>query len=267
MLLYDSYNRRINYLRISITDRCNLRCVYCMPENGVEPISHNQILRYEEIIDFVKVAVKYGIDKIRITGGEPLVRKGVVQFIQMLSEINGIKDLSLTTNGFLLEEMAEDLKKAGIHRINVSLDTLNPEKFKQITRIGNVDQVIRGILKAKEVGFHPIKLNVVKMADSEKDIEEVRRFAQQHGFEVRYIKQMSLENGTFSKVEGGEGGNCLQCNRLRLTADGYLMPCLFSDIKYNIREEGYERALLLAVRNKPKSGISNHTRYFCNIGG
>jgi len=238
-----------------------------MPGNGIKLIPHEQILRYEEIIDFVKIAVNYGINKIRLTGGEPLVRKGIVSFIHMLSEIKEIKDLALTTNGFYLEEMAHELKQAGIHRINVSIDSLNPDKFKEITRGGNVEKVVRGILKAKEVGFHPIKINIVNLHDSQQDIENVTAFAKQHGFEVRLIQLMILEKGLFSKVEGGDGGNCSQCNRLRLTSDGYLMPCLFNDIKFSIRKHGYEQALLLAVRHKPQLGLSNHTRHFCNIGG
>ncbi len=267
MLLYDSFNRQINYLRISVTDRCNFRCTYCMPQEGVQHIAHEHILRYEEIIEFVRIAVKYGINKIRITGGEPLVRKGIVQFIEMLSQIKGITDLSLTTNGFLLEEMAPDIKKAGIHRINISLDTLNSDNFKAITRGGSVDKVVNGILKAKELGFHPIKINVVKGIQTEQEIEELKKFALQHHLELRFIQLMNLKHGVFSRVEGGEGGACHSCNRLRLTADGYLMPCLFNDIKYHIRTYGYEEALLKAVNTKPLSGTHNLSRCFYNVGG
>ncbi|MCX7862456.1 MAG: radical SAM protein [Bacteroidales bacterium] len=267
MLMYDSFHRKINYLRISVTDRCNFRCIYCMPEEGVKSIPHQQILRYEEIIDFVKVAVNFGIDKVRITGGEPLVRKGIISFIEMLSNIEGITDLSLTTNGYFLFEMAESIKKAGISRINISLDTINPEKFYSITRGGDVNVVIKGILKAKELGFNPIKINAVKSIQSDKEIEELKQFAKQYNLELRFIQLMNLKEGIFSKVEGGEGGSCELCNRLRLTADGYLMPCLFSNIKYNIREYGYEKAIQLAVQNKPACGKNNQSRHFYNIGG
>ena len=132
--MYDKFNRRINYLRISVTDRCNLRCFYCMPECGVELMKHEDILRFEEVVELVKVAVGMGIDKVRITGGEPLVRKGIVGFIAELSKIHGIRDLAMTTNGMLLHEFAEPLKDAGLHRINISLDTLNRERFKNITQ-------------------------------------------------------------------------------------------------------------------------------------
>lgn len=268
MLLYDSFNRKINYLRISVTDKCNFRCTYCMPEEGVQFIPHEKILRFEEIVEFVKIAVNYGINKIRLTGGEPLVRKGIIELVKMIGNIKGIDDFSMTTNGFLLEKYATALANAGLQRVNISLDTLNPERFKQITRIGSLDSVINGIFAAQKAGLHPIKLNVViKQNRNEEDAQQVAQFAQKHGFEVRYIHQMNLSNGTFSQVEGGEGGHCPTCNRLRLTADGYLMPCLFSNQKYNIRELGYEEALLQVVKNKPKSGKINNSRGFYNIGG
>lgn len=268
MLLFDSYNRKINYLRISVTDKCNFRCTYCMPEEGVQYISHEQILRFEEITDFVKIASEHGVNKIRLTGGEPLVRKGIVSLVKMISQIKGIDDLSMTSNGFLLEEYAQPLADAGLKRINISLDTLNPETFKQISRTGNLEQVLKGIFAAKKAGLNPIKLNVViKNNHNEPDAQQVAAFAKENGFEVRFIHLMNLANGTFSRVEGGEGGHCNTCNRLRLTADGYLMPCLFSNQKYNIRKLGFEQALLLAVKEKPKSGKLNNTRGFYNVGG
>lgn len=266
MLLYDSFNRRINYLRISVTDRCNFRCTYCMPEEGVPFIPHKNILRYEEIVEFLKVAVSYGIDKVRITGGEPLVRKGIVDLVRMISAIPGINDLSMTTNGYYLEKYAKPLKDAGLMRINISLDTLSEEKFKKITRIGSLKEVINGIFAAKEAGLSPIKLNVV-VDENTDDAIEVARFAKDNGFEVRFIRKMSLKEGIFTQVIGGEGGNCSTCNRLRLTADGFLMPCLFSDLKYDIRQLGYEKALLEAVKNKPRSGKTNQSRNFNNLGG
>lgn len=239
-----------------------------MPEAGVQFIPHEKILRLEEIAEFVKVANNYGIHKIRLTGGEPLVRKGIVTLVEMIGKIKGINDLSMTTNGFLLEQFAIPLAQAGLQRVNISLDTLNPERFKQITRFGNLETVINGIFAAQKAGLHPIKLNVViKNNKNEEDAQEVAQFAQKYGFEVRYIHQMNLSNGTFSQVEGGEGGHCSTCNRLRLTADGYLMPCLFSNQKYNIRELGYEKALLQAVKEKPTSGKTNNSRGFYNVGG
>ncbi len=143
--MLDRFNRKINYLRISITDRCNLRCTYCMPECGVDLISHKKVLTFEEITEIARTGVKLGIDKVRITGGEPLVRRGVVDLVKMISEIPGILDFSLTTNGTLLNQFAESLAKAGLHRVNISLDTLNPDRYKEITRIGDINSVLKGI--------------------------------------------------------------------------------------------------------------------------
>lgn len=266
--MFDQFNRRINYLRISVTDRCNLRCTYCMPEEGIQHMPHSQILTFEEIIEIVKYAVKNGFDKIRLTGGEPLVRKGIVELVRMLSAIEGINDLSMTTNGTLLKHFAKPLFEAGLKRINVSLDTLNPDRYKSITRIGSLRDVLEGLDEAQRVGFNPIKLNcVVEKNSKEPDAMAVKQFAQANGFIARFIPKMNLEDGVFGVVEGGEGGKCSICNRLRLTADGILKPCLFSDLGYNVRELGIQKAFELAVKNKPASGLVNRTRKFYNIGG
>ncbi|MCF6184666.1 MAG: radical SAM protein, partial [Bacteroidales bacterium] len=159
--MYDRFNRKINYLRISVTDRCNLRCVYCMPAEGVELMQHKDILRFEEIVEVVKYAVSQGVDKIRITGGEPLVKKGIVDLIRMIAEIDGIKDFGMTTNGIFLDKYAQQLADAGLHRVNISLDTINPEKYRKITRTGDITQVFKGIEAAKKAGLNPIKINCV----------------------------------------------------------------------------------------------------------
>ena len=268
MVLTDPYKRRINYLRISVTDRCNLRCTYCMPEDGLKQLSHNDILKYEEIIDFTRVAVKYGVDKVRITGGEPLVRKGIVYLVKELSGLDGINDLSMTTNGQLLETFAEQLAEYGLRRINISLDTCDPDRYREITRGGDIRNVIKGIVAAQKAGMNPIKLNcVVKKNADEPDAVGVKDFAEKMKLELRFIHLMDLHHGSFSVVEGGTGGNCETCNRLRLTSNGYLMPCLFSDQKYDIKEMGYEQALLKAVELKPCSGKINNNGEFYNIGG
>jgi len=159
--MFDSFNRHINYLRISVTDRCNLRCVYCMPADGIAMMQHSDILSFEEILDVVKAAVNLGVDKVRITGGEPLVRKGVVDLVGMLAGVKGINDLSITTNGHLLEMLALPLKKAGLMRVNISLDATNPVRYSEITRGASVDKVFNGIAAAKEAGLLPIKINCV----------------------------------------------------------------------------------------------------------
>lgn len=191
--MIDNYNRNINYLRVSITDRCNLRCVYCMPKEGVSVIGHNDILKYEEILRVVNVAVKTGIVKVRVTGGEPLVRKGVVDFLTSLKTIDGLKDISLTTNGILLENFAEGLFNAGIRRINVSLDSLNPEKYASITRGGNLKAVLRGIDKVYKTGFSPIKINVVVIKGvNEDEVLDFAKLSIEKPYQVRFIELMPV---------------------------------------------------------------------------
>ncbi len=190
-ILKDRYQRTINYLRISVTDRCNLRCQYCMPEEGIPLIDHEDILRYEEILRLVRVYAQEGITKVRITGGEPLVRKGIVDFIAELSAIPGIRDLSMTTNGVLLKEFARPLKVAGLKRINISLDTLDPETFFRITRRDKFHDVWAGIQEAIKVGFSPVKLNVVIInGTNEKEVFDFARLTLEFPLVVRFIEYM-----------------------------------------------------------------------------
>ena len=266
--MFDRFNRHINYLRISVTDRCNLRCRYCMPEEGIQLMNHKEILSFEEITDVVRAAVDEGIDKFRITGGEPLVRKDIVTLISLISAVKGVNDLSMTTNGILLEEFALPLKKAGLRRVNISLDTINPLKFAEITRGGELNKVLRGIKAAKEAGLEPVKINcVVFKSSDEEDAKEVKEFCRKNNLQVRFIHQMNLITGEFSVVEGGNGGNCIQCNRLRLTANGMVKPCLFDDQEFSVRDTGAKTALLNALNSKPLIGCSNSKGSFYNIGG
>lgn len=266
--MLDRFNRHIHYLRVSVTDRCNLRCRYCMPDEGIRLLQHDDILTFEEITNVIQEAVKLGIDKIRITGGEPLVRKGIVELVRQFAAIGRIKDLALTTNGMLLEEMALPLKKAGLHRVNVSLDTTDPVRYKEITRGGDISRVFRGIQAAREAGLNPVKINcVVFRSSDEKNAREVKAFCGENDLPVRFIRQMDLETGEFSVVEGGSGGNCSVCNRLRLTANGMVKPCLFDEFEFSVRELGAREALLSAVNYKPLNGCINRTGSFYSIGG
>ncbi len=266
--MYDCFNRNINYLRISVTDRCNLRCTYCMPATGVQLMPHNSIISFEEIVEVVKTGISLGINKVRITGGEPLVRKGIVDLVQMLANLKGIDDLAMTTNGQLLEQYAAQLADVGLMRINVSLDTCDPDKYSSITRGGDIKNVIKGLVAAQKAGLNPIKINcVVNNNSKEADAIGVKQFAENMGFEVRFIHVMDLKTGVFSHVEGGEGGQCNTCNRLRLTANGMIKPCLFSDIEFDIRKYGVETAYRLALANKPCKGSNNNYNQFYNIGG
>lgn len=266
--MLDNYNRSINYLRISVTDRCNLRCVYCMPEQGVKMLPHDQILTFEEISEVVTTAVSLGVSKVRITGGEPLVRKNIVHLIELLSAIRGIDDLSMTTNAILLGKYADSLKSAGLHRVNISLDTMNPLHFRHITRGGNIEDVIKGIDEALRVGLRPIKLNcVIKDSSSSIDAQSVKEFGESRDIQVRFIHQMDLSAGHFSIVEGGSGGDCANCNRLRLTANGKIKPCLFDDQEYDVRKLGPAEAITRAITGKPACGSHNYSGQFYNIGG
>jgi len=284
-MLVDPWGRSITYLRISVTDRCNLRCIYCMPPQGVAWRPHSAIMRYEEIAEVVRVAAENGIRKVRLTGGEPLVRADLPRLVQMLSRIPGIEDKSLTTNGILLEHFAEPLARAGLNRVNISLDTLKPGRFARITRGGHLDKVLRAIEIAEACNLSPIKINVVVMRGVNLDeVSDFARLTLEHPWEVRFIELMPIQDRTpwgeglpspseayvplsevmerlatlgLEPTEGGmeDGGPatlyrlpgakgtlgfisplsekefCRRCNRLRLTADGNLRPCLMSDLE------------------------------------
>ncbi len=324
--LSDSFQRPINYLRISVTDRCNLRCIYCMPAEGVPLMSHGDILSYEEIRTIAEAAAELGISKVRVTGGEPLIRAGLPELIRMLARIKAIDDISLTTNGALLARYATELKQAGLRRVNISLDTLNPEKFKQITRHGTLQDTLDGIAAAKAAGLEPVKINMVVMSGINDD--ELLDFAARtikEGWHVRFIELMPLSEGEATssklvsvadmrqrlarlgnlepvKVVAGNGPAryfrlpdasgtigfitpvsehfCFQCNRLRLTADGKLRPCLLSkeetDLRQPLRDgksaEEIKGLIKEAASNKPighklADGYVPRTRPYSQVGG
>jgi len=208
--MLDKYDRDINYLRVSITDRCNLRCTYCRPKEGISLRGHDDILRYEDIIRVVSQAVKMGLIKVRLTGGEPLVRRGFVEFARDLRKIQGLQDISLTTNGILLDRYAEDIFKAGITRINISLDSLDKDKYFQVTRGGNLDDVFRGIAAAEKAGFSPIKINTVVMNGfNDNEALDFARLALTKPFQIRFIEIMPV-----SSVNVNQPDDFLPANRL-----------------------------------------------------
>lgn len=265
--MFDPFNRQINYLRISVTDRCNLRCTYCMPEEGIKILDHSDILSFEEIAEFTRIAVANGITKVRLTGGEPLVRKGIVELVAMLARIEGLEDLSMTTNGTLLRKFAVELRNVGLMRLNVSLDSVNPGSYCRITRNGDLSLTLDGIEAAREAGFNQIKINCVLLGQPNEETRQLKEFCDERNLKLRFIHQMNLKTGEFSTVEGGDGGNCSKCNRVRLLANGDIKPCLFSDLAYNIRQLGHLEALMLALGNKPLAGTYNQSGEFYNIGG
>lgn len=238
-----------------------------MPPEGVSLRNHQDILSFEEIAAVAEAAVALGMDKIRITGGEPLVRREILTLVGMLGQIRGISDYAMTTNGVYLARFAVALKQAGLHRLNISLDTLDPERYRRITRGGELARVLDGIETAQNAGFQTIKLNcVIGTSPDEPDALSVAAFGREKGLEVRFIRRMDISNGHFWPVIGGDGGNCQICNRLRLSSDGKIFPCLFSDLAYSIRELGIETALLRAIENKPASGTRSEKKFY-KIGG
>lgn len=322
----DTYQREINYLRISVTDRCNLRCRYCMPETGVKLKPAGEILTLEEIARLVGVAATLGVKKIRITGGEPLVRKGLPSLIAQIDEVPGIEEITLTTNGIFLARMAAELKNCGLDRVNISLDTLKPERFRYITRRGELNKVLEGIEQALKNGLTPVKLNVVVTRDFNLDeVVDFARLTTEYPLHVRFIELMPIGQSSgeglvpsdevkelISRVyllQKGQGvpGNgpadyyqipgapgsiglitamshnfCKQCNRLRLTADGRLRPCLEKNLEFDVKDllraggsdEEIRQVFLQAVASKPEHhdlGLKGEdhkgTRNMFQIGG
>ena len=298
--LTDSFGRVHDNLRVSVTDRCNIRCFYCMPESGAQFVRRAEILNFEEIERFVRIAAGLGIAKVRVTGGEPLVRRDLPLLVRRLAAIPGIADLALTTNGVLLGELAGPLYDAGLRRLNVHLDTLDRERFLRITRRDDLGRVLEGLRAAKRAGFSSIKLNAVAVKNLvEPDIVPLARFARDNGFEARFIEFMPLDAQNLwdrSKVlladdilamlsreispltpvpdpdprapatqfEYADGGGrvgfiasvskpfCLNCNRIRLTADGKLRYCLFAieedDVKALMRSGATDDDIAALVR-------------------
>jgi cyclic pyranopterin phosphate synthase len=266
--MIDRFGRHIDYLRISVTDRCNLQCCYCMPPEGIRLLRHDQILSFEEIVEAARTAVQMGIKKIRLTGGEPLVRRGIIDLVKSIAAIRGIEDLTMTTNGTLLAQYADELAQAGLRRINISLDTMDAKRYFQITRGGNILSVLQGIRAAQNAGLNPIKLNcVLGPFSTEADAEAVKQFGRANALSVRFITQMCFETGCFSIVQGGSGGDCKRCSRLRLSSDGKVRPCLFSDIFFDIRQLGPSEAFRRAVETKPKTGMPCNHEAMQAIGG
>ncbi len=266
--MVDGFGRDITYLRISVTDRCNLRCHYCA--GSAEELSRHcqDTLSFDEIVEVARAAVDMGVRKVRVTGGEPLLRPKVEDLVRMLARIRGVDDLAMSTNGILLRDRAQALADAGLRRVNVSLDAVDPARYAAITGGGDVRRVLSGIEAARRAGLEPIKLNcVVKCSSLETDAREAAQFARENGLEIRFIHQMDFIAGRFRVVEGGSGGDCGRCNRLRLSCDGHIRPCLFSEIKLSIRELGTSLALERAICCKPERGAPCSQSWIGAIGG
>ena len=331
----DALGRTIDYLRLSLTDRCNLRCIYCMPKQGVVSLPHDDILRLEEFARIVRVAAKLGVCYVRLTGGEPLVRKGLVGLVNEVAHTPGIKRIALTTNATLLAGAASDLAAAGLSRVNISLDSLDPCQYRTITRRGTLDDALAGIDAALSFGLNPVKLNVVVMRSLEQDLLEFARLTLNRPLHVRFIEYMPVGDtaedtgsgwgpedvvrsqeilkaidagaravglGGLERVQqsGPEGWGparywrlsgargtigvisalsnhfCGTCNRLRVTADGRLRPCLFSDLEYDLRtavrsgdDTAIESVFHEALNHKPTAhnGRIGTQRRMSQVGG
>lgn len=332
----DAFGRTIDYLRISLTDRCNFRCIYCMPAEGVPQMSHDDILRIEEIERVVRVAASLGIKKFRLTGGEPLVRKGAVSLVRRMAETPGVEDIALTTNGVLLPRYAAELAEAGLSRVNISLDTLDPAQFREITRCGNVADTLAGIDAALAYGFHPVKVNAVVVRRLRQDVLAFARLSVDRPLHVRFIEYMPVgesagalgcgwgpedvvpaaelreiineraraqglptlqlagearpvgwgparyyafpgAQGTVGFISPLSKHFCGECNRLRLTADGKVRPCLFSDKEFDMRaalrggggDAAIRGVFLAALGGKPDEhhGRVGTERKMSQIGG
>ena len=353
--LHDGFGRGITYLRIAVTDKCNFRCVYCMPEEGVPPRAHGELLSAEEIARFVRLVAPEGISRVRLTGGEPLVSHRIVPLVRELRSIPGIEDISLTTNGALLPRLAPELKDAGLDRVNISLDTLDPEQFSAITRLGRLEQTLGGIDAALRWGFEPVKVNCVVVRRLRQDVCGLARLSVDRPVHVRFIEYMPIGDertgstrahdaldtsgphcpggidvnawdasdtvpslelreriskealglglgalepvdegatpsgagparywrfpgaaGTVGFISAMSNHFCSRCNRMRLTADGAIRPCLFSDAEYSVRDAlragDDERVLAVyrdAIAHKPQEHevIAGTERFMSQIGG
>ena len=296
----DGFGRTIRYLRLSVTDKCNCRCVYCMPATGVPRCRHEDLLSFEELVEVVRAATTLGVRKVRVTGGEPLARRGVVDLCRMVAAVPGVEELDMTTNATMLAPVAADLRAAGVTRLNVSLDTLDPERYRAVTRVGTLADALAGIRAAREAGFgssidSPLKINCVLMGGV--NVDEVPRLvdmARRGPVEVRFIELMPMGEcalwprerfvsadvvldacpelerigtGGVAELYRGPGfaGRvgliravshrfCSACDRIRVTADGRVKPCLHSAVEVSVRGlhgEELERALARAILMKP----------------
>lgn len=317
----DRYHRNITYMRISVTDLCNMRCQYCMPEYGVEKKPHEELLSFEEIVAIVKASVPLGIEKIRITGGEPLVRNGIIGLVEQIKQVDGIKEIAMTTNGSLLKKMAKPLKEAGLTRFNISIDSLDPARYKEITRGGNLSDVLEGIDTVLDLGMTPLKLNTVVIGGlNDHEVLDFAAMTIDRPIDVRFIELMPVgqasqwakerfisnetlldrlglmvtevaEKGSpakYFRLPGAKGRIgfinpishhfCHECNRLRLTSDGKLKPCLHSNEEIDLRtvlnkpEQQITRVIAQAIDHKPEKHQLDQenictTRNMCQIGG
>ena len=317
--MIDSYGREITYMRVSVTELCNLRCRYCMPKDGVCKKSHEEMLTEDEMIQAIEAAASLGIRKLRITGGEPLIKKNIVSICRRAAAVPGIREVCITTNGTLLPALAGPLREAGVKRLNISLDTLDPEKFRYISRVGELEQALAGIRAALDAGFEKVKLNTVLIGGfNDDEIPALAELSRRYPLDVRFIELMPMyDSGDFGpeafipykvvleklpelveeapdggvaklyRLPGAQGSiglirpisahYCSECNRIRLTADGKIKPCLHSGDEYSLKGKDFDgmvEELRCAILHKPSwhgaldaSNRSRAGRNMNQIGG
>jgi len=268
--MLDPFKRRISYLRISVTDRCDLRCTYCMPAEGVALKRHADILSYEQIAAVAREAAALGVTKIRLTGGEPLVRRSIETLVQGIAAIPDLEEVTMTTNGIRLPALAQPLKDAGLNRVNISIDSLDPGRYRAITRGGSLADALGGVDAALEAGLTPVKINMVILPDTpESDIQAMQTYCDRKGPTLQKIMQFSLHDrgNPGQQVHTERPPPCNTCNRLRLTADGFLKPCLFSNGEVRVDFSDIRGSLLRAVEIKPEEGTECTHRPMVGIGG
>ena len=265
--LIDGFGRIHTNLRISVTDRCNIRCFYCMPAENVQFMDRQELMTFEEIERFVRIAVPLGLTKIRLTGGEPLVKRGIVRLVGMIAAIEGLEHLAMTTNGTLLAPRARELAEAGLDSVNVSLDTLDPARYRELTRGGAIEDALAGIAAARAAGL-PVKLNMVVMEGGDPaEITRMREFADGIDARVQLINHYELFRKKGDTYAFDRPPECAGCNRIRLTADGMLKPCLHSDQEVPLDFSRLEESLRAAVDAKPLHGGTCTNRSMPQIGG
>ena len=256
MSMCDCCDSRTSCLLLSVPAACNLRCKSCAPREGAVLFRRGALLSFKEIVALTRQAVGFGIDKVCLTGGEPLVRWGIVRLVATLSGIPGLRDFSMTSNGILLSGFARDLHRAGLSRLNISLDSLDSKRFRDLSGGGELRKVLAGIDAAVAAGFETIQLEcVVEFSPDEADARQVAGFGRERGIEVRFIRRMDLRRRRFWPVYGGDGGHCYRCDRLRVSCDGRVFPCFFDSESFSIRRYGIDGALRLAVGHKPATGL------------
>lgn len=266
--MFDAYGRPIDTIRVSITDQCNLHCFYCYTKKNIQ--NNHKFLSFDEIIYILKASIKLGIKRVKLTGGEPLLREGIAELIREIKTVEGVEDLSITTNGVLLKNLAKNLKKSGLDRINVSLDSLDKDTYHQITKSDLLNEVLAGLKIAKEIGFNKIKINTVLLNSNKHSINKIREYCSDNGFSFQLINQMNLalDKESFNNFEVTDRPpKCELCNRIRLTAYGELLPCLFSDISCKVDFNDIEKSIIDVINLKPSKGSKRGSKAMYEIGG